>query len=104
MLHKFSSIKILVLAKPITASRDHDIEGLQQVCAEISDIYIYIYIHTHIYMVFQGRVSLYSPGCPGTHFAVQAGLKLRNLPASASRVLGLKACATTPSSCAEIRY
>jgi hypothetical protein len=25
------------------------------------------------------------------------GLKLRNLPASASRVLGLKACATTPS-------
>jgi hypothetical protein len=27
----------------------------------------------------------------------QAGLELRNLPASASRVLGLKACATTPS-------
>jgi hypothetical protein len=26
----------------------------------------------------------------------QAGLELRNLPASASRVLGLKACATTP--------
>jgi hypothetical protein len=26
----------------------------------------------------------------------QAGLKLRNPPASASRVLGLKACATTP--------
>jgi hypothetical protein len=25
----------------------------------------------------------------------QAGLKLRNLPASASQVLGLKACATT---------
>jgi hypothetical protein len=25
----------------------------------------------------------------------QAGLELRNLPASASRVLGLKACATT---------
>jgi hypothetical protein len=27
----------------------------------------------------------------------QAGLKLRNLPASASQVLGLKACATMPS-------
>jgi hypothetical protein len=27
----------------------------------------------------------------------QAGLELRNPPASASRVLGLKACATTPS-------
>jgi biotin carboxylase len=40
-------------------------------------------------------VSLYSPGCPGTHFVDQAGLKLRNPPASASQVLGLKMCATT---------
>jgi hypothetical protein len=38
---------------------------------------------------------LCSPGCPGTHSVDQAGLKLRNLPASASQVLGLKACATT---------
>jgi hypothetical protein len=37
------------------------------------------------------------PGCPGTHFVYQAGLKLRNLPASASQMLGLKVCATTPS-------
>jgi hypothetical protein len=44
------------------------------------------------------RVSLCSPGCPGTHSVDQAGLKLRNLPASASQVLGLKACATTPGS------
>ena len=44
------------------------------------------------------QVSLYSPGCPGTHFVDQDGLKLRNPPASASRVLGLKACATTPDS------
>jgi hypothetical protein len=35
------------------------------------------------------------PGSPGTHFVDQAGLELRNPPASASRVLGLKACATT---------
>ena len=41
------------------------------------------------------RVSLYRPDCPGTHFVDQAGLKLRNLPVSASQVLGLKACATT---------
>jgi hypothetical protein len=41
------------------------------------------------------RVFLYSPGCPGTHSVDQAGLKLRNPPASASQVLGLKACATT---------
>jgi heme/copper-type cytochrome/quinol oxidase subunit 3 len=46
------------------------------------------------FLVFRDRVSLYSSGCPGTHFVEQAGLKLRNLPASASRVLGLKACAT----------
>jgi hypothetical protein len=46
--------------------------------------------------VFGDRVSLCSPGCPGTHFVDQAGLELRNPPASASRVLGLKACATTP--------
>jgi hypothetical protein len=40
------------------------------------------------------RVSLYSPGCPGTHSVDQAVLELRNLPASTSQVLGLKACAT----------
>jgi hypothetical protein len=45
--------------------------------------------------VFQDRVSLYSPGCPGAHSVDQAGLKLRNPPASASQVLGLKAHATT---------
>ena len=44
---------------------------------------------------FRDRVSLCSPGCPGTHFVDQAGLKLRNPPASAPQVLGLKACATT---------
>jgi hypothetical protein len=46
--------------------------------------------------VFRDRVSLYSPDSPGTHFVDQAGLELRNLPASASLMLGLKACATTP--------
>jgi hypothetical protein len=43
----------------------------------------------------QDRVSLCSPGCPGTHSVDQAGLELRNPPASASQVLGLKACTTT---------
>jgi hypothetical protein len=45
--------------------------------------------------VFGDRVSLYSPGCPGTHIVDQTSLRLRNPHASASRVLGLKACATT---------
>ena len=40
------------------------------------------------------RVFLYSPGCPGAHSVDQAGLELRNPPASASRVPGLQACAT----------
>jgi hypothetical protein len=48
-------------------------------------------------LFFPDRVSLYSPGYPGTHFVDQAGLELRNLLASASRELGLKACATTPT-------
>jgi hypothetical protein len=48
------------------------------------------------FLVFRNRVSLYSPGCPGTYSVDQAGLKLRNPPASASQVLGLKACATMP--------
>jgi hypothetical protein len=46
-------------------------------------------------LIFPDRVSLYSPGWPGTHSADQAGLELRNSPASASQELGLKACATT---------
>jgi hypothetical protein len=47
---------------------------------------------------FRDRVSLWRPGCPETHSVDQAGLELRNLPASASQVLGLKVCTTTPGS------
>jgi Na+/melibiose symporter-like transporter len=47
------------------------------------------------FLFFQDRVSLCSPGCPETHSVDQAGLELRNPPASDSQVLGLKACATT---------
>ena len=60
---------------------------------------VYPLVHTiflFLFLFFRDRVSLYSPGCPGTHSVDQAGLELRNPPASASRVLGLKACATTP--------
>jgi hypothetical protein len=48
--------------------------------------------------VFRDRVSLCSPGCPGTYSVDQAGLKLRNSPASPSQVLGLKVCTTMPGS------
>jgi hypothetical protein len=47
------------------------------------------------FLVFRDRVSLCSPGCPGTQSVDQAGLELRNPPASASQVLGLKACTAT---------
>jgi hypothetical protein len=61
------------------------------------DSYRRLWLHLpHIYKenlfnhtLEQPRVSLYSPDCPGTHFVHQAGLELRNPPASASRVLGL---------------
>ena len=36
-------------------------------------------------LVFRDRVSLCSPGCPRTHSVNQAGLELRNPPASASK-------------------
>jgi hypothetical protein len=60
-------------------------------------IIIIIIIILFIFLFFRDRVSLCSPGCPETHSVDQAGLELRNPPASASQVLGLKACATTPS-------
>jgi hypothetical protein len=43
---------------------------------DYSSEYLFIYLF---------RVSLCSPGCPGTHSVDQAGLELKNLPASASR-------------------
>jgi hypothetical protein len=48
-------------------------------------------------LVFRDRVSLCGSVCPGTHSVDQAGLELRNSPASASQVLRLKACATRPA-------
>jgi hypothetical protein len=56
--------------------------------------------HTHAYPHASAPThtsihTLVHPYCPGTHSVDQAGLKLRNPPASASRVLGLKARATT---------
>jgi hypothetical protein len=40
--------------------------------------------------LFLDRVSLYSPGCPGTHFVDQAGLELRNPPTTASVIKGVR--------------
>jgi hypothetical protein len=50
---------------------------------EVTEFFFFFFF----FLVFQDRVSLYSPGCPGTHFVDQAVLELRNPPASASRIL-----------------
>ena len=49
--------------------------------------YMSVFFFFFFFWIFQDGFS--SPGYPGTHFVDQAGL--RNLPASASQVLGLKA-------------
>jgi hypothetical protein len=58
-------------------------------------LFLFFFSLLFFFLFFQDRVSLCTPGCPGTHSVDQADLELRNLPASASQVLGLKACATT---------
>ena len=42
-------------------------------------------------------LTIYNPSCPGNHDLDQDGLRLRDLPASAFQVLGLKVCATMAS-------
>ena len=56
--------------------------------------FCFIYLFCFFFF-FRDRVSLCSPGCSGTHSVDQVGLELRDLPASASQVLRLKACTTT---------
>jgi hypothetical protein len=56
---------------------------------------VFVFIWFGLGLVFPDRISLCSPGCLASHSVDQAGLELRNLPASASQVLGLKACTTT---------
>ena len=57
---------------------------------------VFFVLFCFLFFVFPDRVSLCRSGCPGTHFEDQAGLELRNPPASASQVLRLKACANLP--------
>jgi hypothetical protein len=55
--------------------------------------YALTFIYLFIYLLFFEKGFLcVALGYPGTCSVDQAGLKLRNSPASASQVLGLKAC------------
>jgi hypothetical protein len=58
-------------------------------------VFVFSGLFVCLFVCFRDRVSLCSPGCPGTHSVDQAGLELRNPPALASQVLGLKVCITT---------
>jgi hypothetical protein len=51
---------------------------------DIPYLYRLLVLLLFLFLFFQDKVSLCSPGCPGTHSVDQAGLELRNLPASAS--------------------
>ena len=46
--------------------------------------FFFVWLVFFFFLVFQDRVSLCGPGCPGAHFVDQAGLELRSPPASAS--------------------
>jgi hypothetical protein len=55
----------------------------------------FLFFFSFFFFLHRDRVSLCSPGCPGTHSVDQAGLELRNPPASASECYPLP-----PPSCA----
>jgi hypothetical protein len=61
--------------------------GLQVCATRSSWVTLFFFF---FWLVFRDRVSLFSPGCPGTHFVDQAGLELRNPPASEFPSAGTK--------------
>jgi hypothetical protein len=67
-------------------------------CWQVYSFCLFVCLFLFLFFWFFETGFFCSPGCPGTHSVDQAGLELRNPPASASQVLGLKACATTPGS------
>ena len=77
---------------PETGTVDHQTSSEISFCGTA----FFLFVCFCFCFVFRDRVSLHSPSCFGTYFVDQTGLELRNLPVSASRVLRLKACATTP--------
>ena len=60
-----------------------------------SYVFMYVYMYVCMYGYFLDRVTLCNFGQPGTLSVDQAGLELRDPPASAFQVLGIKVCATT---------
>ena len=57
-------------------------EPLRRQLYQVSVFYLFVCLFCFILFCFETGFPLYSPGCPGTRFVDQAGLELRNLPAS----------------------
>jgi hypothetical protein len=101
-------LTIVLTGSQCTNPRQEPSAGLTGLLSNMGSVFLYgpgspasrWYAHSGLdplfFFFFWDRVSLYSPGYPGAHFVDQAGLELRNPPASASWVLGLKVCTTTP--------
>jgi hypothetical protein len=69
------------------------LHGMGQGLKQCSNIFCFCFVFclfACLFLFFRASISLYSSGCPGTHSVDQTGLELRNLPASAFQVLGLK--------------
>jgi hypothetical protein len=67
---------------PGAASQWSPLKSSECVCMFCSFVCVCVCVCVCVFP--RDRVSLCSPGCPGTHSVDQAGLKLRNPPASAS--------------------
>jgi hypothetical protein len=50
-------------------------------------VFCVLFCFCFLFFFLQDKVSLCSPGCPGSHSIDQAGLELKNPPVSASQVL-----------------
>jgi hypothetical protein len=57
-------------------------------------ISFFVCLFLFLFLFFRDKVPVLK-GSPGAHSVDQAGLELRNPPASASQVLALKVCTTT---------
>ena len=72
------------------------VDGLKiQENKEMSFLNFFFIFYLFFCFLETGFFCVASPGYPGTHSVVQASLELRDPSASASQMLGLKACATT---------
>jgi hypothetical protein len=81
---------VLLFDVYVSKSRISEAQALEAI-SECWSVPSWVFLFVCLILVFRDRVSLCSRGCPGIHSVDQAGLELRNLPASASQVLGLKA-------------